>query len=249
VSCAVERVPTWAQGICEHRRVLRVIVIAVLAACSGSSRSSHSQAPPPRRVITPVAGAPAALPFTSECVAPNDPALADVQKRATAATQQAFDAELARNKLRVIALGRHEHQLAEGLSYEARGAPEGKAVRQKLDTAEGTFVAAETQWSGNPGSPPAWEFVQDERGDVFRLMRKPLAAITPARICTCREQRCGPPGSGCPACGSTNQTMYGPLPKGAEYRGEIEVAYQANVVSLEYKEQGCPGQPVCEQPP
>ena len=169
--------------------------------------------------------------------------------RATQATRTAFEGELARNKLRVITLGVHEHELAQGLSYDASGAAVGTAVKKNLATAEGTFVAAETQWSGNPGSPAAWEFVQDEHGDVFRLMRKPLAAITPASLCTCREQKCGPPGSGCPACGSTNQTMYGPLPSGAQYRGEIEVAYQANVVSLEYKEQGCPPAPECPQPP
>jgi hypothetical protein len=229
--------------------VLRVIgLIACLAACSSSSKPPQS-APPKRRAITPVAGAPAPLPFTSACVAETDPSLVELQRSATDATRKAFEAELARNKLRVITLGVHEHELAQGLRYEASGAPVGTAVKKKLETAEGTFVAAETQWSGNPGSAPAWEFVQDDHGDVFRLLRKPLAAVTQASICTCRQQGCGNPGSGCPACGSTNQTMYGPLPSGASYRGEIEVAYQANVVSLEYKQQGCPARPVCEQPP
>jgi hypothetical protein len=242
-------VPTWAQERAIIGRVLRVIVAVLAISCSSSSRSSQS-GPPRRRVITPVAGAPEPLPFTTECVKPTDPTLADLQRRAEAATRQAFEAELARNHLHVLPLAAHDDQLAEGLQYmNSGGAREGSTVKKKLADAEGTFVAAETYWTGNPGGPSPWEFVQDDKGGVFRLVRKPLAAITQAHLCTCRDQRCGPPGSGCPACGSTNQILYGPLPKGAEYRGELELAYQANVVSLEYKENDCPPPPVCEQPP
>lgn len=194
--------------------------------------------------------APAPLPFSSACVAANDPAVAQVQTRAAAATRSAFEAELARKHLRVIALGAHHEEIGQGLTYSAPHEREGTAVRKKLGTAQGTFIAAETSWSGSAGFPRAWEFVQDDRGDVYRLRRKPSAAVTRVVLCACRPQQCGPYGSGCPACGSTSQTMYGPLPVGATYRGELELAYPANVVSIEYDpNQKCPAPRACPPPP
>jgi hypothetical protein len=231
---------------------MRVVVILALltASCSGPSRSGPSHSgPPPRKVLPPVAGAPEPLPFTSECVAPGDASLADLTRRADEATRRGFETELARNHLHVLALAMHQDELGEGLQYMAPQAREGAAVRKKLKDAEGTFVAAESYWTGNPGAPGAWEFVQDDHGDVYRLIRKVRAAITSVRLCTCREQRCGPYGSGCPACGSTNQILYGPLPHGAEYKGELEISYPGNIVSMEHKQDDCPAPPRCPDPP
>jgi hypothetical protein len=230
------------------------IFIVIVTACSGPAKPD-SAAPPKRRVITQMAGAPDPLPFTSKCVKPDDPAIAELQRRADAATKTSFDAELARNHLHVLALAAHEDQLGEGIQQGPMlgdGKPraaEGSAVHKKLADVEGTFVAAETHWTGNPGTPSAWEFVQDDQGNMFRLIRKHRAAITQVFLCTCREQQCGPYGSGCPACGSTNQIMYGPLPAGTKYGGELELSYQANVVSIEHNEQGCPAPRDCGPPP
>lgn len=233
-----------------------VVIALFTASCSGSPHAGSPRSgslrsgPPPRKVLPRVAGAPEPLPFMSECVLPGDASLADLRRRADEATRKGFEAELARNHLHVRALARHEEQIAEGLQYgpsRARGG--GAAVRKAPEDAKGTFVAAESYWTGDPGAPQVWEFVQDEHGDVYRLIRKALAAITPVQLCTCREQQCGPYGSGCPACGSTNQIMYGPLPDGAQYKGELEVAYPANLVSIEHKQDDCPAPPRCPDPP
>lgn len=219
--------------------------VVLLAACSPAARPT----PPKHTVIEQVAGAPEPLPFGAACVAAGDPALLELQRRADAASRASFETELARSKLRPLALAMHRDELAEGLSYTAPHAPEGTELTRKLAGAEGTFVAAETQWSGNAGSPPAWEFVQDEEGGVYRLVRQPRAGVTRVAICTCRTPQCGPYGSGCPACGSTYQTLYGPLPAGTRYKGELALAYPAYAVSLEYNEQGCPSPRRCPDPP
>lgn len=172
-----------------------------------------------------------------------------MQRRATEATRAGFAAELSRTHLHVIALGVHGLVVAQGLSYTPRH-PQGTAVTTTVGGVSGTFVAAETAWSGDPSVRPAWEFVQDDRGDVFRAIRQPRAATTHVVLCGCEPQRCGPPGSGCPACGSTAQTMYGPLPAGARYRGELAISYPANVVTIAYEAKPtCPPPPLCTQPP
>jgi hypothetical protein len=44
--------------------------------------------------------------------------------------------------------------------------------------------------------------------------------------------------------------MYGPLPSGARYKGEIQLSYNASVVSIEYDPKAsCPPPPECPQPP
>jgi hypothetical protein len=228
-------------------------LLLLIAACSSAATSTSAQRttqPPPRTELTTTAQTPEPLPFGSACVAPGDPSIAEVQARAAAATKQGFDAELARQHLHVLALGTHSEHIADGLSYRG-GVPAGIEVKRKLDTASGTFVSAETAWSGNPGTgPAAWEFVQNDRGDVYRLIRQPRAGVTKVSLCGCRPHSCGNPGSGCPACGSTSQTMYGPLPKDAHYKGELVLGFPANVVSLEYAQTaGCPPPPDCPQPP
>ena len=231
----------------------RVIVVALLAACSAPSTSQHASeppAPPTHTVVPPGSPAPEPLPFTSACVKLDDPALGEVRAKASAATKLGFDAALAHNHLRVLALGVHHDEVAKGLSPMGVRGNEGHTMAATIDGAKGTFVAAETRWTGDPGQPAAWEFVQNDRGDVFRLFRKPNAGVTRVTICGCREHRCGAPGSGCPACGSMIQTLYGPLPADAHYAGELELGYAANVVSTDYEQtQGCPPPPDCPQPP
>jgi len=245
---------------CHDREVMRVALCMLLAACwSAAPAPTHSPPEPVAQTgsanaenATSAANAnantatpPAPLPFVSTCVTPNDPAIAEVQRKAADATKQAFESELVRQRLRTIALGMHHKELAQGLTY-AGGARTGTTVRNGL----GEFVAAETAWSGNPTAPPAWEFVQNDRGEVFRLVRRPAAAITKVILCACRPQQCGPYGSGCPACGSTSQTSYGPLPAGAMYKGDLVVAHPANVVSIDYDpKQACPAPRACPGPP
>ncbi len=241
--------------------MLRVfLVVAVCTACSstasppakpsggtgGSAATSGSAA---GDAVESAEGAPDPLPFTSDCVKPDDPSVAEVQRRAEAATRAGFEAALARNKLRVITLGVHQDVVGQGMAMTPPHFAEGTAVKAKLQTAEGVFVAGTTQWSGSAGMPAQWELVQDERGDVFRVIRRPRAAVTQVKLCVCRPQKCGPYGSGCPGCGSTYQTMYGPLPAGATYRGDLEVVYPANVVSIEYRDDNCPPLPACPPPP
>jgi len=231
--------------------VLRVVVVALVAAsCSSSQSSRPSAAPAPQPLVAPGSPAPAPLPFTSECVKPEDPSLAELRTRADAATKQGFESELARNRLRVIEVAAHYDELAQGLSYVTRSAREGTAIKKQLDGKKGTYVAAETFWSGNAGSPAPWLFVQNERGDVFRLIRKPRAGVTRVTLCGCRPQECGPYGSGCPACGSTSQIMYGPLPSGTPYKGQLELAYPASFVWTDYDPKAsCPAPRACPPPP
>lgn len=234
-----------------------IVLVAVCVACSSTAPRAKSvgggagsdDGAGSSRALEPVEGAPDPLPFTSDCVKPNDPSVADVQKRAEEATRAGFETALARNQLRVIVLGMHQDVLGEGLQEMAPHAPEGTLVTKKLQSASGAFVAGPTQWSGSAGTPPVWEFVQDDRGDVYRVRRKPNAAVTQVKLCVCPPPRCGPYGSGCPGCGSTYQTMYGPLAAGATYRGDLEIAYPANVVSIEYRDQDCPPPPRCPPPP
>jgi hypothetical protein len=222
--------------------------LLVLAACSSSSQ-------PPQTIPRVVKTAPAdatPIAFRSECVPKTDPSIATVSRQARDASEASFKAQLAREHLHVLPLGAHSVQIAEGMS-SAHGAQEGTTVRKTIEGVRGVFVAAETSWTGGASRSMPWEFVQDDRGHVYRLIRQARPAVTRGTLCACAppEERCRSYGSPCPACGSTDQIMYGPLPAGAHYKGELVLVYPTNEIALGYDSSGltCPPAPECLGPP
>ena len=129
-----------------------------------------------------------------------------------------------------------------------RALPLGKATRATIRGKTGVFVGGPSAWGGNARPPEAWTFVQNQRGEIFRLIRAPKVRDASIQVCGCEPVSCGPYGSGCPACFDTAQTVYGPLPAGAVYRGDLAVSYPAVRVTLRYtktncQRRACPGPP------
>lgn len=178
----------------------------------------------------------------SSCRQPGDPAIARAQARAAAWTRASFERTLARRGLSLARLPARSIHLHRGIRGEARARalPYDQAVETVVDGERGLFIGGLSAWSGNARRQPSWEFVQNARGEIFKLIRRPKLTNHSVLMCGCRPQRCGPYGSGCPACGSTAQTVYGPLPPGAVYRGELEVSYPARGVTLDVAQtSGC----------
>ena len=124
----------------------------------------------------------------------------------------------------------------------------GTVMHTTVGTITGDFVVGETAWTGNAYPAVAWEFVQDASGDVFRLERRAQSTIEQHLVCGCAPVQCGPYGSPCSACGSTSQMLYGPLPAGAHYQGDLVVEFAATASSLVYEDHGCVAR-ACPPPP
>ncbi len=167
----------------------------------------------------------------------------DAARKAETAAQfnvASFSSRLAELKLEPVAIPSTRDMLGEGMVMANLGDPDARQPRPAGHVFEQngqTFVAGPTVWSGDATQPPAWEFVRDAQGDIYRIERRPRIVETQ----TVREPGCQHPvfGSPCPACGSTDQVLYGPLPAGAQFKGSIEVAYDEKVVQTVWAEGMC----------
>jgi hypothetical protein len=188
------------------------------------------------------------------CVKPGSPAIARAEADALAWSERSFDAALAKRGLRPIELGRGSIELHRGIhppsgAATAKGIPYDKATRAEIDGKRGVFIGGVSEWGGNAPLQPAWQFVENRRGEIFRVRRDPRFVDRQLEICGCAVRACGPYGSGCPACLSTAQRVYGPLPAGAVYRGELAISYRARRVELTYSRTAGCQQTRCPAPP
>lgn len=200
--------------------------------------------PPPPRVRVPDTG----------CLDPKSPRIDALHAQAKAWVQQSIEAELARRDLTIARLGGrllHLHRGIDGPGQTSKRHRDGTVVNTTVENVTGNFIAGYSHWSGQATWPDNWEFVRDGDGVYFRLMRngQPSARSMDIHVCACQPQLCGPYGSGCPACGSTTQIMYGPLPADARYGGEVTVTYDHPDVALHYARTDCPPHHRCPDPP
>ncbi len=204
--------------------------------------------PPIDAGAAPVSGR---VPATG-CLQQGDPRIARLQAEAAAWTKASFEAELRRRGLQPAGLGSTQQVLHRGIGgwdNQQRGARSG-TITSPINGGSGRYIAGDSYWTGNAGTPQPWELVKNDRGEYFRLQRRPAAGSSKnVVVCGCEPHRCGPYGSGCPACGATVQQLYGPLPPGATYKGDLIVSYPAAEVVVQREHGVCPQQRPCPPPP
>jgi hypothetical protein len=189
------------------------------------------------------------------CVPVDDAPIAALENEARVATENSFNDTLAKQGLRRAPLPVRQHTLHEGISGNAGprapSYPHGQVVDATIEGVRGRYVAGGAFWGLQAQRPDFWEFVRDGKGVWYRVVRaaQPSALSAEVFVCTCDAHRCGPYGSGCPACGLTAQQMYGPLPTDAVYGGEVEIRYQAASVTVRADHTGCKSVPRCPPPP
>ena len=215
---------------------------------------ADGEPPPPgpaRSHRLPVAGerVPRREPATG-CHPSDSPRIGALRARAEGLAERSFRQALARRGLRPLSLGRREVELHRGAIGMA-GPPvrpggstepmRGPLVRRQVDGRWGWYVVGEVFWGLSGSVPEPAEFVLDEaRGRIFRLRRRPHRGrgSLEIHVCGCRPPACRF-GSGCPACGSTVQRLYGPLPDGVCYAGELTLDYEVPEVQLVHEGGSC----------
>lgn len=230
----------------------RWVIVVAAAACSPAPRPADpvdpATAPAPVAMVIDAAPAPPAVdafatifvPPKGACVAAGDRSLARAEADARVQAQASFQAELARQHLKLAVIPQHTRQLQLGMNLTAAGrSTPGTVVHATVDKVTGDFVVGTTWWTGSPSTPPAWEFVMDEHGDVYQLARRADSTITEVLVCGCAPQQCPRYGSPCPACGATVEALYGPLPAGAHFRGDMIVEFRADAVIEQYEGGRC----------
>jgi len=186
----------------------------------------------------------------SGCFKEGDPSIAKLQAAAVAWTKASFEAAMRRQGLVLAHLSMTRkvlHRGVGGYGSVLQGAKGDTVVAVNGQR----FIAGGSSWSGSAYHPQPWEFVKNDRGEIFRLQRQPMpgGSVKNVVLCGCAPRRCGPYGSGCPACGATSQEMYGPLPAGATYKGAIDVRYATATVAVQREHGTCPQQHPCPGPP
>ena len=166
----------------------------------------------------------------------------DALERETASfNETAFATRLRAMQLEPIALGTRNHEIGEGAVLDRSTGgypksppyPEGVVVTRDQQP----FVAGPASWSGSANQPAPWEFVRDSTGKIFRVRRDPRVVETrQVRVDECEPQRSGSP---CPACGTTDQVLYGPLTDATAYGGEVVVSYDAHHVEVIFERGVC----------
>jgi len=154
--------------------------------------------------------------------------------------EAAYQAELRRQGLVTLPLGSKHIELHRGLQGEPN----------KSVPIPENMIPGPQAWSGSATSPKRWEFVQTRGGLVYRVRRIQQAArAKEVVLCGCQQQKCGPYGSGCPACGVTTQTVYGPLPAGAIFKGKLRIPFNGETVRVSHEQGACTPQRECPAPP
>jgi hypothetical protein len=178
------------------------------------------------------------------CVAVNSTKVQNATAAAAKATDAAFAKAMKKAGLTRAALGRKVVTLHEGIrDHDGKGRPHklGEEFTGEIEGTKGRWIAGPSYWTGAAGAPAELELVTDASGDLYLLERIVTGAdVTRIAVCQCQPFRCG---SGCPACHSTVQVYYGPLPDNVSFKGKISVSYRAKAVTLDYAGQcraNCP---------
>ena len=154
--------------------------------------------------------------------------------------EAAYQAELKRQGLVPLALASRQELMHSGVS-----SPNGKRPGVPKD-----MIAGPTQWSGSAFHPDSWEFVQTKGGHIYQVIRSmQVERSKDAVICGCKESQCPPYGSGCPGCGSTTRTLYGPIPAGAVYKGQLVIPFLGEQMQVRHAKGHCPRRKPCPSPP
>jgi hypothetical protein len=154
-------------------------------------------------------------------------------------TNAAYEAALA-------AKGLHRAPLASGL-------PTTFGTREELDEAVGQRLPSwePVRWHGHTviadevydervyGGRDQAEFVADDHGDVWRVVRVPhVRFVSKVTVEACSWGCWGGPPSGMEPPPSYGRDIW-VLPDGAHYRGELEISYDAPSLDIEHVDLGC----------
>jgi hypothetical protein len=154
--------------------------------------------------------------------------------------EAAYQAELQRQGLVSLALPSRQELMHSGVS-----SPNGKRPGVPKN-----MIAGPTQWSGSATHADGWEFVQTKGGHIYQVIRSmQVERSRDAVLCGCRESHCPPYGSGCPGCGSTTRTLYGPMPAGAVYKGQLVIPFLGEQLQVRNAKGQCLRKKTCPSPP
>lgn len=187
------------------------------------------------------------------CYKPGAAAITRAETAAAAWTRKSYQRALAARGLSRAKLGGASIELFRGVDgfgqSRRKAIPYDKATMTEINGRRGLYIGGPSAWSGSARPAPTWELVENSRGEIFRVVRAPQFRDKKIAMCGCAVRTCGPYGSGCPACGATTQQVYGPLPPGAVYLGEIVIKYPARRVTRYFTQtRGCV-QRKCPAPP
>lgn len=215
-------------------------LVPVVAACSIAS-ADPSPAPKVTRTRIPTQG----------CLDPKDPKIANAQTAAAEKTSAARKSAMA--PIRSLALPARTIEIGKGLSSDPRKTLRGPVATQTINGVTSRFVVGPSGWSGEAVQVDrAWQFGIVNGKAVHLIPQPQRVSETTIAICGCRPHVCGPVGSGCPGCGSTSQTSFGPLPDALDYAGDHVVPYPEHAVTLDFAGTGrtaCPAPRACPKPP
>jgi hypothetical protein len=234
------------------RRIILPCLCAVAAATLATAAAAPDHAAAPDAATDTVEPPPRRVPAGRACVKAGDPRIGKAQNAAAVSTQASFARALAHRGVaptRLPVVRKRLHRGA-GMYQPSGGDAPGTVVQTTVGGVAGRYLAGDVYWTGSARAPDPWELVADGHGKVYRLARRPRAAHTTRIVeCGCALQQCGPYGSGCPACSATVQILYGPLPAGTRYAGDLELAYDETVVTVDHAATRCTVQRPCPGPP
>jgi hypothetical protein len=174
---------------------------------------------------------------------------ADVEadhKAAEDKTKAAFDAALAAKHLTSVSLELADPGEFQSEEEATRAVAKGTAAwKQFTYKAKGTnheAIASDAYRSdGWKGTPP--ELVKDAQGDIWRVQRKPTTKVVKTvSVKACSWGCWGYPGHGVNRPMSYTRDVW-LLPGKSTYRGDIEVAYTAPTLVVNYTRLQCPSPP------
>lgn len=186
------------------------------------------------------------------CFKPGNKRIGVLQKLASKRTNAAYRAALARRGLHLAHIGGATVTLHRGIygGRNQRGIPLAKLTTTTVKGLTGRYVGGSTWWSGSAGRPQFRILVTDGKGNYYFVRKRPtLAVTTNVVMCGCARRKCGPYGSGCPACGATVQHVFGPFKDSDRFGGYIDIKYQSYAVSVRYQRGICRPMRRCPPPP
>ena len=188
---------------------------------STDATRSAARAPPPKlRELN-----------AKQCARHDAPNLSKRAQRYEHRQQQAREAALRARGLTTLALPADDRELWRGMEWPA------DAKARISAASKAGYIPGPITWA-HQAEHETWTFVKDAKGRVYRLIDAPYTAqIDRLQLCSClpnpqpsHECRVS---TGCPACGSTSLRLFGPLPEGMSYQGELRLTYPITELLIE----------------